>query len=167
MLELKQQIQSKVRVDMDKQQREYYLNQQLRTIQEELGGSPNEQDVKELTEKAAKKKWSKEVAEAMNKDIKAQRLVGATDKQVSTFNHPIEYEYVPMFNTQSGFATFLIPAVLVLLIQQTMVLGVGMMAGEEREKKRRGILEPHVWCCGVVGAESGPDRMAASPFGIH
>ena len=85
-----------------------------------------------------------EVSLAMNKDIKAQRLVGATDKQVSTFNHPIEYEYVPMFNTQSGFATFLIPAVLVLLIQQTMVLGVGMMAGEEREKKRRGILEPHV-----------------------
>lgn len=56
MAELKQQIQSKVKVDMDKQQREYFLNQQLRTIQEELGGTPNEQDVKELTEKAAKKK---------------------------------------------------------------------------------------------------------------
>ena len=49
-----------------------------------------------------------------------------------------------MFNTQSGFATFLIPAVLVMVIQQTMVLGIGMMAGEETEKKRRGILEPHV-----------------------
>ena len=70
MLELKQQIQSKVRVDMDKQQREYYLNQQLRTIQEELGGSPNEQDVKELTEKAAKKKWSKEVAEVFDRELK-------------------------------------------------------------------------------------------------
>lgn len=85
-----------------------------------------------------------EVSLAMNKDIKAQRLVGATEKQVSTFAYPIEYEYVPMFNTQNGFASFLIPAVLVLLIQQTMVLGIGMMAGEEREKKRRGILEPHV-----------------------
>lgn len=85
-----------------------------------------------------------EVSLAMNQDIKAQRLVGATGKQASTFCYPIKYEYVPMFNTQSGFATFLIPAVLVLLIQQTMVLGIGMMAGEEREKKRRGILEPHV-----------------------
>lgn len=85
-----------------------------------------------------------EVSLDMNRDIKTQRLVGATDKQASTFCYPIEYEYVPMFNTQSGFATFLIPAVLVLLIQQTMVLGIGMMAGEESEKKRRGILEPHV-----------------------
>lgn len=85
-----------------------------------------------------------EVSLSMNKDIKAQRLVGATKEQVDTFNHPIEYDFVPMFNTQSGFATFLIPAVLILVIQQTMVLGVGMMAGEEREKKRRGILEPHV-----------------------
>ena len=70
LIELKQQIQSKVRVDMDKQQREYYLNQQLRTIQEELGGTPNEQDVKELTEKAEKKKWSKEVAEVFERELK-------------------------------------------------------------------------------------------------
>ena len=70
MLELKQQIQSKVRDDMDKQQREYYLNQQLRTIQEELGGNPNEQDVKELKEKAGKKKWSKEVAEVFERELK-------------------------------------------------------------------------------------------------
>ena len=70
MLELKQQIQSKVRDDMDKQQREYFLNQQLRTIQEELGGNPNEQDVKELKEKAEKKKWSKEVAEVFDRELK-------------------------------------------------------------------------------------------------
>ena len=70
MIELKQQIQSKVRDDMDKQQREYYLNQQLRTIQEELGGNPNEQDVKELKEKAEKKKWSKEVAEVFERELK-------------------------------------------------------------------------------------------------
>ena len=70
MLELKQQIQSKVRDDMDKQQREYYLNQQLRTIQEELGGNPNEQDVKELKGKAEKKKWSKEVAEVFDRELK-------------------------------------------------------------------------------------------------
>ena len=61
-----------------------------------------------------------EVSLAMNQDIKTQRLVGATEKQASTFAYPIKYEYVPMFNTQSGFATFLIPAVLVMVIQQTM-----------------------------------------------
>lgn len=75
MVDLKQQIQSKVKTDLDKQQREYLLNQQLRTIQEELGGTPNEQDVKELTQKASKKKWSKEVADVFNKELqKLQRM---------------------------------------------------------------------------------------------
>lgn len=85
-----------------------------------------------------------EVSLDMNKEIKAMRLPGATEEQLSTFQYPIEYEYVPMFNTQSGFATFLIPAVLMMIIQQTMVLGVGMIAGEEREKHRKGIVEPHL-----------------------
>lgn len=75
MVDLKQQIQSKVKTDLDKQQREYLLNQQLRTIQEELGGTPNEQDIKELTQKAAKKKWSKEVVDVFNKELqKLQRM---------------------------------------------------------------------------------------------
>jgi len=75
MVDLKQQIQSKVKTDLDKQQREYLLNQQLRTIQEELGGTPNEQDVKDLKAKAAKKKWSKEVAEVFEKELqKLQRM---------------------------------------------------------------------------------------------
>ena len=75
MIDLKQQIQSKVKTDLDKQQREYLLNQQLRTIQEELGGTPNEQDVKDLKAKAAKKKWSKEVAEVFEKELqKLQRM---------------------------------------------------------------------------------------------
>jgi len=85
-----------------------------------------------------------EVSLDMNKEIKASRLPGATEEQISAFQYPIEYKYVPMFNTQSGFATFLIPAVLMLIIQQTMLLGVGMMAGEEREKQRRHIAEPHI-----------------------
>jgi len=75
MVDLKQQIQSKVKVDLDKQQREYLLNQQLRTIQEELGGAPNEQDIKDLTQKASKKKWRKEVADVFNKELqKLQRM---------------------------------------------------------------------------------------------
>ncbi len=75
MLELKHQIQSKVKMDMDKQQREYLLNQQLRTIQEELGGTPNEIDIKVLSEKAAKKKWPAEVKETFEKELqKLQRM---------------------------------------------------------------------------------------------
>lgn len=85
-----------------------------------------------------------EVSLEMNKEIKATLIPGATEQQISAFQYPIEYQYVPMFNTQSGFCTFLIPAVLMMIIQQTMVLGVGMMAGEEREKVRKHIAEPHI-----------------------
>jgi len=69
MLELKNQIQSKVKVDIDKQQREYFLNQQLKTIQEELGGSVHDQEINDLKDRATHKKWSKEVAEVFNKEI--------------------------------------------------------------------------------------------------
>lgn len=72
MLELKNQIQSKVRTDIDKQQREYFLNQQLRTIQEELGGNSPDREVAELKERAKTKKWSKEVGETFKKE--AERL---------------------------------------------------------------------------------------------
>ena len=67
MLELKNQIQSKVRVDLDKQQRDYFLNQQLKTIQEELGGNSPDLEIENLRQRAAKKKWSKEVGEHFNK----------------------------------------------------------------------------------------------------
>jgi len=69
MLELKNQIQKKVKVDMDKQQRDYLLNQQLKTIQEELGGGPHDTEVAELKEKADKKQWSEEVAELFNNEM--------------------------------------------------------------------------------------------------
>lgn len=69
MLELKNQIQSKVRTDIDKQQREYFLNQQLRTIQEELGGNTPDKELQEMREKARHKKWSKEVEEVFNKEM--------------------------------------------------------------------------------------------------
>ena len=85
-----------------------------------------------------------EVSLEMNKEIKATLIPGATDQQISAFQYPINYQYVPLFNTQSGFCTFIIPAVLMLIIQQTMVLGVGMMVGEEREKVRKHIAEPHI-----------------------
>lgn len=70
MLELKTQIQDKVKLDLDKQQRDYLLSQQLKTIQEELGGSPHEQEINDMKAKAAKKKWSEKVAEIFDKELK-------------------------------------------------------------------------------------------------
>ncbi|MEW6468963.1 MAG: endopeptidase La [Bacteroidota bacterium] len=70
MLELKNQIQNKVKTDLDKQQREYFLHQQIKTIQEELGGNSFEQDIEELKQRAREKKWSKAVADAFEKEIK-------------------------------------------------------------------------------------------------
>ncbi len=75
LLELKNQIQSKVRTDMDKQQREYYLHQQLKTIQEELGGLTPDLEVQSLRERGRKKKWNKEVQTHFNKELdKLQRM---------------------------------------------------------------------------------------------
>lgn len=75
MLELKQDIQKKVKTDMDKQQREFMLNQQMKTIQDELGGNPVEQEINELKKKAKSKKWDKEVAKFFSKEVeKLSRL---------------------------------------------------------------------------------------------
>ncbi|MFZ9944002.1 MAG: endopeptidase La, partial [Bacteroidia bacterium] len=88
MLELKNQIQSKVKVDIDKQQREYFLNQQLKTIQEELGGSVHDQEINDLKERAASKKWSKVVAEVFNKEIeRLQRINPAAAEYSVTLNY--------------------------------------------------------------------------------
>jgi hypothetical protein len=57
MLQMKNEIQSKVRTEVDRQQREYFLHQQMKTIQDELGGNPIEQEIEEMRLKAAKKKW--------------------------------------------------------------------------------------------------------------
>ncbi|SDQ92810.1 endopeptidase La [Flagellimonas zhangzhouensis] len=74
-LELRNDIQSKVRSDMDQQQREYFLHQQMKTIQEELGGLSYEEEVDEMSEKAKKKKWNKKVKEHFEKELaKMQRM---------------------------------------------------------------------------------------------
>ncbi len=67
-LELRSQIHNKTSKDLDKQQREYFLNQQIRTIQDELGGGP-ESDVEEFLEKAKKLKWNKDIEEHFKKEI--------------------------------------------------------------------------------------------------
>ncbi|REH47440.1 ATP-dependent Lon protease [Tenacibaculum gallaicum] len=68
-LQLRNDIQSKTRSDLDQQQREYYLNQQLKTIQDELGGVSHEQELDEMRTKAKSKKWSKEVGETFDKEL--------------------------------------------------------------------------------------------------
>ena len=69
MLELKNQIQSKVRTDLDKQQRDYFLNQQLKTIQEELGGNSSDMELNALELRAKKKKWAPTVKEHFHKEL--------------------------------------------------------------------------------------------------
>ena len=74
-LELSNDIQSKVREDMDQQQREYFLHQQMRTIQEELGGVSYDEEIEEMRIQAKKKKWNKEVAETFEKELgRLQRM---------------------------------------------------------------------------------------------
>ena len=75
MLELRNQIQNKTKMDLDKQQREYFLNQQIKTIQEELGGTNFEQEISGYREKAETKNWSDEVKEVFEKQVsKLQRM---------------------------------------------------------------------------------------------
>ncbi len=75
MLDLKNQIQNKVKVDMDKQQRDYLLNQQLKQIQEELGNNPNEQQINEIKAKAYSRKWPEAAFKVFEKEIaKLQRM---------------------------------------------------------------------------------------------
>lgn len=75
MAELKRDIQTKVKAELDQQQREYLLNQQMKTIQDELGGSPAEQEIQEFKEKAKEKKWSAETEKHFEKEVhKLSRL---------------------------------------------------------------------------------------------
>ena len=69
MLELKDQIQNKVRTDIDKQQREYFLHQQIRAIQEELGADSPDKEIQNLREKALKMRWKPEIHEHFEKEI--------------------------------------------------------------------------------------------------
>lgn len=88
MLELKSDIQSKVKTDLDQQQREFLLHQQMKTIQDELGGNPMEQEITEYKKKAKKKKWSEEVGKEFSKELdKLQRLNPATGEYSVQVNY--------------------------------------------------------------------------------
>lgn len=74
-LSLRNDIQSKVQSDINQQQREYFLNQQLKTIQEELGGNSSEAEIEEMRTRSKSKKWNKDVAKHFNKELsKLQRM---------------------------------------------------------------------------------------------
>jgi ATP-dependent Lon protease len=90
-LELRNQIQNKTKMDLDKQQREYFLNQQIKTIQEELGGNNFEQEINDFKEKGETKKWSAEVKEVFDKQIsKLQRM------NPNAAEHGIQTNYVEL-----------------------------------------------------------------------
>jgi len=91
-LELKNDIQSKVRNDLDQQQREYFLHQQLKTIQEELGGVSYDDELEEMRISAKKKKWDKKVKEHFTKELsKMQRM----NPQVAEYS--IQRNYLDLF----------------------------------------------------------------------
>lgn len=78
-----------------------------------------------------------DVSLAMNRKIKIQRMGNTTtDREEEISTYPIEYTNVALFNPQSGYACFLIPAVLMLILQQTLVFGIGMSAGTAVETNR-------------------------------
>lgn len=82
-LNLKNDIQTKVRIDLDQQQKEYFLHQQIKTIQEELGGFSHEQEFEELRKKAKAKKWDSKIQEHFDKELsKMQRM----NPQVAEFS---------------------------------------------------------------------------------
>jgi ATP-dependent Lon protease len=88
LLELKRDIQSKVKTDLDQQQREYLLHQQMKTIQDELGGNPVDQEIQDLEKNAKKKKWSKEVATVFQKELdKLERLNPAAGEYSVQLNY--------------------------------------------------------------------------------
>ena len=90
-LELKNDIQSRVRNDLDQQQREYYLHQQMKTIQEELGGHSQEEELEDLRKRASKKLWSDQVQNTFDKEIsKLQRM----NPQVAEFS--VQRNYIDL-----------------------------------------------------------------------
>ena len=77
-----------------------------------------------------------EVSLDLGREIQLSRLSSGSEKQDEITVNPTPYESVALFNPQNGFASFLVPAILILVIQQTLVLGIGMLGGTVREENR-------------------------------
>ena len=92
LVDLMKRIQAKTQKEIDQQQKEYYLQQQMKTIQEELGGNPQDQDVNELRKRGSKKNWSKEIAEIFNKEVsKLERI------NPQTPDYHVQLNYLQLF----------------------------------------------------------------------
>lgn len=111
------------------------------------------------------------VSLAMNAKIKIKRAGGTTKEQDEVAEHPIQYEEVSLFNPQNGFAAFLIPAVLILVIQQTLLLGIGMAAGTQREQNRFSNLTPierhHTGLLRIVWSKSLAYLLVYIPLSVY
>lgn len=83
-----------------------------------------------------------EVSLEIGKELRAQNNPSSTIEQEKITINSIPYESVALFNSQNGFASFLVPAILILVIQQTLILGIGMLGGTAREKNRFHSLVP-------------------------
>lgn len=107
----------------------------------------------------------------LNARIKVERAGGTTEEQDLVAEHPIAYEEVSLYNPQNGFATFLIPAVLILIIQQTLLLGIGMAAGTAREQNRFRHLVPierhHTGLLRIVWSKSLAYLLVYIPISVY
>ncbi|MGA1582424.1 MAG: endopeptidase La [Saprospiraceae bacterium] len=88
MLEIRDQIETKVRGDIERQQRDYFLNQQLKTIQEELGQNPQEEELEELAARAKKKKWPESARDIFEKELNRARR---TNPQMAEYSILLNY----------------------------------------------------------------------------
>lgn len=88
LLELRDQIETKVRGDLDKQQRDYFLNQQLKTIQEELGGNPQMEELNELEKRSKSKKWNEKIQKAFERELQKARRINS---QMPEYGNTVTY----------------------------------------------------------------------------
>jgi ATP-dependent Lon protease len=88
LVELKNEITNKTRADIDRQQREYFLQQQMKSIKEELGGDPNDREIKDLQKRAEEMKWTDAARELFKKNIeKLERMHPSTPDYSVIYNH--------------------------------------------------------------------------------
>ena len=100
-LELKNELQSKVKSDLDQQQREFLLHQQMKTIQNELGGNPLEKEIEEYRKKGEEKKWTAEVKKTFEKELEklqppescCSRIFGAGQLYPDSSGSPMGFLY--------------------------------------------------------------------------
>ena len=87
-VELKNKVTTKTKTELDKQQREYFLQQQLKSIKDELGGDSNDREIQEMKKKAEAKKWSAAAKEMFQKEIeKLERMHASTPDYSTVYNH--------------------------------------------------------------------------------